>query len=84
MVCGVCFCGLCFSISFEFYVLGMVSIFTYGFSIAEENFSNENVRLISLSSYNDLIEEAFNLNYVTQEQISSLKKWRENPATWGA
>lgn len=67
----------------KFSVLGMVSIFTYGFSIAEENFTKENIRLISLSSYSELIEEALKLNYVTQEQISSLKKWRENPATWG-
>lgn len=67
----------------KFTVLGMVSIFTYGFSIAEENFTKENIRLISLSSYSELIEEALKLNYVTQEQISSLKKWRENPATWG-
>lgn len=67
----------------EFSVLGMVSIFTYGFSLAEENFTRENVRLISLSSYSELIDEAYMLNYVTKEQISKLKKWRENPVTWG-
>ena len=67
----------------EFSVLGMVSIFTYGFPIAKENFTKEKVKLISLSSYTELIEEALKLNYVTQEQISDLKKWRENPATWG-
>lgn len=67
----------------EFSVLGMVSIFTYGFPIAEENFTKEKVKLISLSSYNELIDAALNLNFVTQEQISDLKKWRENPATWG-
>ena len=67
----------------EFSVLGMVSIFTYGFPIAEENFTKEKVKLISLSSYSELIDEALNLNFVTQEQISDLKKWRENPATWG-
>ena len=67
----------------EFSVLGMVSIFTYGFPIAKENFTKEKVKLISLSSYTELIEEALKLNYVTQEQISDLKKWRENPAAWG-
>ena len=67
----------------EFSVLGMVSIFTYEFPIAEENFTKENVKLLSLSSYTELIDEALNLNFVTQEQISDLKKWRENPATWG-
>lgn len=64
-------------------VLGMVSIFTYGFSVAEENFKKANVKLISLSSYTEMIDEALKLNYVTQAQISRLKKWREDPATWG-
>lgn len=67
----------------KFSVLGMVSIFTYGFPVAEENFAKENVRLISLSSYSELINEALKLNYVTQEQISNLNKWRENPGAWG-
>lgn len=64
-------------------VLGMVSIFTYGFPVAEENFAKKNIRLISLSSYSELINEALKLNYVTQEQISNLNKWRENPGAWG-
>ncbi len=68
----------------EFLVLGMVSIFTYGFPVAQENFTSSNVKLISLSDYNELIDEALNLNYVTQEQVVSLKKWRENPSEWSA
>ncbi len=67
----------------EFSVLGMVSIFTYGFAVAEENFAKANVKLISLSDYNELIDEALKLNYVTLSQISNLKKWRESPSTWG-
>lgn len=67
----------------SFTVLGMLSIFTYGFAIADENFSKVNVKLISLSNYNDLIDEALKLNYISKDQISSLKKWRENPAEWG-
>ncbi len=66
-----------------FLVLGMVSVFTYGFPIAKANFEKEKVRLISLSNYGELIEEALKLKYVNQEQISNLKKWRENPSTWG-
>lgn len=67
----------------KFSVLGMVSIFTYGFPVAEENFAKKNIRLISLSSYSELINEALKLNYVTQEQILNLNKWRENPGAWG-
>lgn len=67
----------------NFTVLGMLSIFTYGFSIAEENFKDAGVKLITLSSYNDLIDEALKLDYVTEAQIAKLKQWRENPAEWG-
>ncbi len=67
----------------EFSVLGMVSIFTYGFAVAEENFKKAKVKLFSLSSYNALIDEALKLNYVTQGQISNLKNWREDPGNWG-
>ena len=67
----------------EFSVLGMVSIFTYGFPVAQENFDNAKVPLISLSNYNELIDEALHLNYVTEEQILKLKNWREDPGSWG-
>jgi orotate phosphoribosyltransferase len=64
-------------------VLGMVSIFTYGFPIAEENFGKENVKLISLSNYSELIKAALSLNYITEEQVESLNEWRKNPSGWG-
>jgi orotate phosphoribosyltransferase len=67
----------------KFSVLGMVSIFTYGLPVAQENFDNAKVPLISLSSYNELIDEALQLDFVTSEQISKLKNWREDPGTWG-
>ena len=67
----------------KFSVLGMLSIFTYGFQIADDNFKTAGVDLITLSSYNDLIDEALKLNYISEEQVSSLKNWRENPAEWG-
>ena len=68
----------------SFEVLGMLSIFTYGFPVATENLDKAGVKLISLSNYNDLIEEALKLNYVDQDQVINLKRWRENPAEWGA
>jgi len=64
-------------------VLGMVSIFTYGFQIAADNFAAAGVELVSLSSYSDLINEALKLNYVTKDQVANLQQWRENPAEWG-
>ncbi|NJN25643.1 MAG: orotate phosphoribosyltransferase [Cyclobacteriaceae bacterium] len=64
-------------------VLGMLSIFTYGFPVAEDNFSRAGVKLISLSNYSSLIDEALKLKYIDEEQISKLRQWREFPSTWG-
>jgi orotate phosphoribosyltransferase len=63
-------------------VLGMVSIFTYGFDIATENFANEGIKVATLSNYHDMIEEAEAANYVTGDQVDSLRAWRQDPANW--
>ena len=63
-------------------VIGMISVFTYGFKIADENFDASGVELVTLSHYNYLIDEARKQDYVKEADIASLKKWRRNPATW--
>lgn len=63
-------------------VLGMVSIFTYGFDIAVNNFYQENVSLVSLSDYNYLLSSALRQNYINEEELASLKAWRYDPSKW--
>lgn len=63
-------------------VIGMVSIFTYGFKLADENFKKHGVELKTLSSYKFLIDEAVKQDYVAQADVDSLKKWRRNPEKW--
>ncbi len=63
-------------------VLGMMAIFTYGFKVADENFSAANLKLETLSHYKYLIEEAVNQSYIKPEDVESLKKWRRNPENW--
>ena len=64
------------------YVTGMVAIFTYDFPIAKENFRNYKCPLYTLSDYNHLIQVAVEEGYINQEDILSLKSWREDPAKW--
>jgi orotate phosphoribosyltransferase len=64
-------------------VKGMVAIFSYGFNVAEQNFKDKGCELATLSNYETLIEQALDANYVTKKDLSSLKSWREDPATWG-
>ena len=65
-----------------FKVLGMVSIFSYGFDIATRNFYEADVSLISLSDYGHLLSQALKGKYINEEQLTSLKAWRVDPANW--
>ncbi|MFY0686103.1 MAG: orotate phosphoribosyltransferase [Cyclobacteriaceae bacterium] len=65
-------------------VLGMVSIFTYGFPIAEENFRNAKVNLTFLSNYELLIESAIDQQLISNELKEKLNQWRKDPANWSA
>lgn len=64
-------------------IKGMVSIFTYGFGVAKKNFKKENVILHTLSDYDTLVEQALKSEYIDENNIESLRNWRENPDKWG-
>ena len=63
-------------------VLGMVAIFTYGFPKADENFKKENIRLITLSNYEALLEQAIQTGYITENQLKILQNWRKDQENW--
>jgi orotate phosphoribosyltransferase len=63
-------------------VLGMVCIFNYGFDVAEKNFASAGISLVSLSDYNHLLTFALKQNYITDEDVISLKAWRVDPSNW--
>jgi orotate phosphoribosyltransferase len=65
-----------------FVVLGMVSIFNYGFEVATRNFTDANVLLVSLSDYGHLLTRALDGKYINEGQVTSLKAWRVDPANW--
>ncbi len=63
-------------------VIAMVSIFNYGFTIAEEAFASANVPFKSLSNYQALIGIAVEKNLVTAETEQMLLEWRKSPSRW--
>ncbi|HYG17719.1 MAG TPA: orotate phosphoribosyltransferase [Ohtaekwangia sp.] len=67
-----------------FDVLGMVSIFNYGFDIAKRNFYEANTSLISLCDYSSLLNYALSKNFINDDQLTSLKAWRVDPSNWKA
>ena len=64
-------------------VIGMVASFTYGFPVAEEAFREAGVRLVTLSDYNAVLEQAAETGYIKPSDIEVLKEWRKDPSVWG-
>ena len=63
-------------------ILGMMALFTYQFSIAEEAFKKNNVKLQTLCDYSYLLSAALNKKTITEKQLKDLKTWRNNPSNW--
>jgi orotate phosphoribosyltransferase len=64
-------------------VKGMVAIFTYGLTDAEESFKEATCTLHTLTSYDFLVKKALEQNYIKDSDMQSLIQWRENPKGWG-
>jgi orotate phosphoribosyltransferase len=63
-------------------VVGMVASYTYGFPIAEKAFADANVKLITLTNYEAVLQVALETGYISKEQIPTLNEWRANPSEW--
>lgn len=63
-------------------IVGMVSIFTYDFSIARAEFENRNLLYYPLTSYPVLLELALDQKIINQNQADLLLGWREDPVNW--
>lgn len=63
-------------------VIGLVSIFNYGFEIAGQALEAAGVPCLSLSNYESLIQLALEKGQLTPEQLSALQNWRQAPDQW--
>ena len=63
-------------------VVGMVSIFNYGFAKAADAFASAGVPYKSLTSYEMLIKLASDRGLVNEEELNSLLNWRNDPENW--
>lgn len=63
-------------------VVGMVSIFNYGFPVAAEAIRNYNLEYYSLTDYATLIELAAEKGTVKASDLDVLLKWSQDPAKW--
>jgi len=63
-------------------VIGMLSIFSYNFEFANKKFVSEKITINSLADYNTLVEIIESKGDISDEEVSRLKKWREDPKSW--
>jgi orotate phosphoribosyltransferase len=63
-------------------VIGMVAAFTYGFPIAEEAFKKAQVKLITLTNYQAVVQSALETGYINNAHVPVLNQWRRDPANW--
>jgi orotate phosphoribosyltransferase len=60
-------------------VVGMVSIFTYGFPVATEAFKKYEIPYHSLTNYTALLDLAIERGTVSVDEQDILLKWRDDP-----
>lgn len=63
-------------------VVGMVASYTYGFDVAKKAFEDANVKLVTLTNYEAVLEVALQTGYITENHIAMLNEWRKDPAHW--
>lgn len=57
-------------------------IFTYGFDKAISRFEKSDIPVHTLTDYTTLVDVAVENDYINEEDIKTLAKWRKNPETW--
>ena len=62
--------------------MGMVASFTYGFPVAAKAFEEANLQLVTLTDYENMVEEALSIGYIQERDLDLLHQWREDPANW--
>jgi orotate phosphoribosyltransferase len=63
-------------------VVGLVAIFTYGFSVADKAFAKAGVPYKTLTNYDQLIELGLEKRNISVEQSNILLKWKQDPSNW--
>lgn len=63
-------------------VLGIVTIFDYGFSSTRKNMEKAEIDLISLTNLETVLHHAENLEIINEEQSKAIQQWQKKPSKW--
>jgi len=65
-----------------FEVVGLVSIFNYGFAATHQKFLDAQCPYVSLCDFNTLAEEAAKTNYISEEAQVKVSEWNKDAQAW--
>ncbi|HEY0221953.1 orotate phosphoribosyltransferase [Lactovum miscens] len=63
-------------------VLGIAAIFSYELSSAIENFEKANLKLMTLSNFSSLIEQALESDYISKDEFKLLERFKKDQKNW--
>lgn len=59
------------------------SIITYGIKKAERSFRQNNLKLISLTNFQSVVEKAKQMEYINEDEMQLILDWIADPISWG-
>lgn len=63
-------------------VSGIVTVFDFEFPLAKKRFNSSDLPLKSLLTYTAMIDVAREIQYLDEDDVETLREWREDPASW--
>lgn len=66
----------------EVEVIGLLAIFTYEMEYSKQKFEQYNLPVQTLTDFSTLIQVAQANQYIDQDDLELLNRWREAPSTW--
>lgn len=59
------------------------AITTYNMKKSEENFKKNKLKLISLTTFQDVVTQAQKMGYINKEEMGIILEWTKDPTSWG-
>lgn len=63
-------------------ILGLASIFNYGFNEAVQAFQSINISTCSITNFEALLKKAIEKNIIQEQDLDIIKIWQYDPASW--
>lgn len=63
-------------------VMGLITIMDYGFADTARRFKEAGVELISLCTFDAVLERARETDYISPEDVTIFRNWQKNPSKW--